>query len=152
MSVPCSVRAIKKPSVRRSKGCDHQCTASQFGQQHGKNWGGGIDVPHSCLKCLFSSRFLFFKYRGFSKICHFIKCSHFGRNFAGKVDLTQLTNIHWKFQFMQDTFVFFQLLGKVISVSELRFTDPLVSLLSVNELTIKARIVELIFRPNHGGN
>ena len=113
---------------------------------------GGIDVPHSCLKFLSSSRFLFFKYRGSSKICHFIKCSHFGRNFAGKVDLTQLTNIHWKFQFMQDTFVFFQLLGKVISVSELRFTDPLVSLLSVNELTIKARMVELIFRPNHGGN
>ena len=53
---------------------------------------------------------------------------------------------------MQDTFVFFQLLGKVKSASGLRFTDPLVSLLSVNELTIKARIVELIFRPNHGGN
>ena len=112
---------------------------------------GGIDVPHSCLKFLSSSRFLFFKYRGSSKICHFIKCSHFGRNFAGKVDPTQLTNIHWEFQFMQDTFVFFQLLGKLLSVSELRFMDPLVSLLSINELTIKKRMVELFFfRPNHG--
>ena len=36
---------------------------------------------------------------------------------------------------MQDTFVFFQLLGKVKSASELRFTDPLVSLLSINEFT-----------------
>ena len=46
---------------------------------------------------------------------------------------------------MQDTFVFFQFLGKVVSVSELRFTDQLVSLLSINELTIKKRMVELFF-------
>ena len=46
---------------------------------------------------------------------------------------------------MQDTFVFFQFLGKVVSVSELRFTDLLVSLLSINELTIKKRMVELFF-------
>ena len=46
---------------------------------------------------------------------------------------------------MQDTFVFFQLLGKVKSASELRFTDPLVSLLSMNELTITKRIVKLLF-------
>ena len=46
---------------------------------------------------------------------------------------------------MQDTFVFFQLLGKVKSASELRFTDPLVSLLSTNELTITKRMVELLF-------
>ena len=46
---------------------------------------------------------------------------------------------------MQDTFVFFQLLGKLLSVSELRFMDPLVSLLSINELTIKKRMVELFF-------
>ena len=61
------------------------------------------------------------------------------------MDPTQLTDIHWKFQFMQDTFVFFQLLGKLLSVSELRFMDPLVSLLSINELTIKKRMVELFF-------
>ena len=54
-------------------------------------------------------------------------------------------NIHWKFQFMQDTFVFFQLLGKVISVSELRFTDSLVSLLFINELTITKRMIEPFF-------
>ena len=46
---------------------------------------------------------------------------------------------------MQDTFVFFQLLGKVKSASELRFTDPLVSLLSINELTITKRMVKLLF-------
>ena len=46
---------------------------------------------------------------------------------------------------MQDTFVFFQLLGKLLSVSELRFMDPLVSLLSINELTIKKRMVEPFF-------
>ena len=46
---------------------------------------------------------------------------------------------------MQDTFVFFQLLGKVKSASELRFTDPLVSLLSMNELTITKRMVKLLF-------
>ena len=46
---------------------------------------------------------------------------------------------------MQDTFVFFQLLGKLLSVSELRFMDPLASLLSINELTIKKRMVELFW-------
>ena len=46
---------------------------------------------------------------------------------------------------MQDTFVFFQLLGKVKSASELRFTDPLVSFLSINELTITKRMVKLLF-------
>ena len=46
---------------------------------------------------------------------------------------------------MQHTFVFFQLLGKVKSASELRFTDPLVSLLSINELTITKRMVKLLF-------
>ena len=46
---------------------------------------------------------------------------------------------------MQDTFVFFQLLGKVKSASELRFTDPLVSLLSINELKITKRMVKLLF-------
>ena len=46
---------------------------------------------------------------------------------------------------MQDTFVFFQLLGKVKSASELRFTDPLVSLLSINELTITKRMVKRLF-------
>ena len=46
---------------------------------------------------------------------------------------------------MQDTFVFFQLLGKVKSASGLRFTDPLVSLLSINELTITKRMVKLLF-------
>ena len=46
---------------------------------------------------------------------------------------------------MQDTFVFFQLLGKVKSASELRFTDPLVSLLSINKLTITKRMVKLLF-------
>ena len=45
---------------------------------------------------------------------------------------------------MQDTFVFFQLLGKVKSASELRFTDPLVSLLSMNELTITKRMVKFL--------
>ena len=118
-----------------------------FNNNNGKKGGGegSIDVPYSCLKFLSSSKSFFFKYTGFSKICHFIKCSHFVRNFAGKVDPTKLTNIHWKFQFMQDTFVFFQFLGKVVSVSELRFTDQLVSLLSINELTIKKRMVELFF-------
>ena len=46
---------------------------------------------------------------------------------------------------MQDTFVFFQLLGKVKSASELRFTDPLVSLLSIDELTITKRMVKHLF-------
>ena len=53
---------------------------------------------------------------------------------------------------MQDTFVFFQLLGKVISVSELRFTDSLVSFLFINELTITKRMIEPFFRPSHGNN
>ena len=48
------------------------------------------------------------------------------------MDPTQLTNMHWKFRFMQDTFVFYQLLGNDLSALELRFTEPPVSLLKLN--------------------
>ena len=54
------------------------------------------------------------------------------RCFTDKVDPTQLTNMHWKFRFMQDTFVFYQLLGNDLSALELRFTEPPVSLLKLN--------------------
>ena len=52
--------------------------------------------------------------------------------FTGKVDPTQLTNMLWKFWFMQDTFVFYQLLGNDQSAVELRITEPPVSLLQLN--------------------
>ena len=48
------------------------------------------------------------------------------------MDPTQLTNMHWKFRFMQDTFVFSQLLGNDLSALESRFTEPSVSLLQLN--------------------
>ena len=48
------------------------------------------------------------------------------------MDPTQLTNMLWKFWFMQDTFVFYQLLGNDQSAVELRFTEPSVSLLQLN--------------------
>ena len=54
------------------------------------------------------------------------------RYFTGKVDPTQLTNMHWRFRFMQDTFVFYQLLGNDRSALESKFTEPPVSLFNLN--------------------
>lgn len=65
------------------------------------------------------------------------------RYFIGKVDPTQLTNIPLTFRSMQDTFAFYQLLGNAESALESRFTEPLVSLHSINQLTLKNRIVQL---------
>ena len=101
-------------------------SASQFLRQHWR-WA----VPFSCLQYLSLLNPLFEKiYFKYLWLCYIF--SLFYRYFTGTVDPTQLTNMLWKFWFMQDTFVFYQLLGNDQSAVELRFTEPSVSFLQLN--------------------